>query len=77
MSKGKWILLGAVVLVAIVSLWAWMWTNGVYNTEIKLNRGYQASENAVETSMDTMRKVIMNQHTCTKEWADNFIKHAC
>ena len=58
--------LGALLIIGI-------WIAGVFNTEIALSNRYDAQANVVETTLDTMRKTIMNQHNCTKEWADKFI----
>lgn len=69
MSKG--VLAGVGVLV--LAFMAVSWYFGIYNGEVSLGRRYDAQFNVVETSLDTMRKTIMNQHQCTKEWADSFI----
>jgi len=74
MSKGTLVGISSVVLLAIVfGCWT-MWKMNAVKGEIALSNRYEAQFNVVETTMDTMRKTIMNQHTCTKEWADNFVK---
>jgi hypothetical protein len=65
--------MGVAVLMVLVLVLAVAWYFGVVNGEISLGRRYDAQFNVVETALDTMRKTIMNQHTCTKEWADSFI----
>lgn len=73
MSKGMLVGLGiAVMLVAMVAIGVG-WYFSVCNGEVRLANRYDAQFNVVETSLDTMRKTIMNQHNCTKEWADKFI----
>lgn len=59
-------ILGLIMVIGI-------WIAGVFNGEIALANRYDAQANVVETALDTMRKTIMNQHNCTKEWADKFI----
>jgi len=73
-SKGA--LVGiAVAVVVVLTLVCWtFWKMNVAKGEIALANRYEAQFNVVETTLDTMRKTIMNQHKCTKEWADNFIK---
>lgn len=46
----------------------------IINTEVSLRKQYEAQQNIVETTMDKMRKVIMNENKVTKDWADKFIK---
>ena len=60
------VMAGVLVIVLIIA--------GIFNTQIALSNRYDAQANVVETTLDTMRKTIINQHNCTKEWADNFIK---
>jgi len=60
-------------LVIVTLLCSAMWAVGIKNGEITLANRYDAQFNVVETTLDTMRKTIMNQHNCTKEWADKFI----
>jgi hypothetical protein len=73
MNKAVWVGFGllAVFVLSLVCLLAWYF--GVVNTEVSLSKRYEAQFNVVETALDTMRKTIMNQHKCTKEWADTFI----
>ena len=61
------------VLLLLVVVCVFFWTIGIKRTEVQLRMRYEAQSNVVETSLDNMRKVIMNQHKCTKEWADRFI----
>lgn len=46
----------------------------VMNTEVSLRKQFEAQQNVVETTMDKMRKVIMNENKVTKDWADKFIQ---
>ena len=73
MSKGTVVAIVAVVIVLIAGVSWQLWRMNVTKGEIVLNNRYDAQANVVETTLDTMRKTIMNQHTCTKEWADQFI----
>lgn len=73
MSKGKIVGLGIGAVVVLGILLAAFGVVGIINTEIGLSNRFVAQFNVVETSLDTMRKTIMNQHNCTKEWADKFI----
>ena len=73
MSKKVIVELGLLGLVILTLLSAGLWAVGIKNGEITLANRYDAQFNVVETTLDTMRKTIMNQHTCTKEWADQFI----
>jgi len=73
MSKGRLVGIGVSVVVVLAVLMTVFKVVGIYNTEIELGRRFDAQFNVVETSLDTMRKTIMNQHNCTKEWADKFI----
>jgi len=73
MSKGAIVGVGLLALVVLILIVGVAWYFGVVNGEISLGRRYDAQFNVVETALDTMRKTIMNQHACTKEWADSFI----
>lgn len=46
----------------------------IVNTEVSLRKQYEAQQNVVETTMDKMRKAIMNENKVTKDWADKFIQ---
>lgn len=73
MSKTALVLVCLIIIVLLV-LGSWvLWKMGVAKQEITLANRYEAQFNVVETTLDTMRKTIMNQHKCTKEWADKFI----
>ncbi len=73
MSKGTLVTLSIVVVLLVGALCFFMWTMGIKRTEVRLRTRFDAQFNVVETSLDNMRKTIMNQHKCTKEWADKFI----
>jgi len=73
MSKGLRIGIAMLVLLVMVFVCGVAWYFGLVNTEVSLSKRYEAQSNVVETALDTMRKTIMNQHKCTKEWADTFI----
>ena len=64
------IVAGVVVLLAVVMI---SWYFSITNGEVRLANRYEAQFNVRETTLDTMRKVLMNQYTVTKEFADNFI----
>ena len=46
----------------------------IVNTEVSLRKQFEAQHNVVETTMDKMRKVIMNEGKLTREYADKFIQ---
>ena len=46
----------------------------IVNTEVSLRNQFEAQHNVVETTMDKMRKTILNNHKVTKDWADKFIQ---
>jgi len=73
MSKGTLVVIVGVVVLGVVGISWQLWRMNVVKGEIALANRYEAQSNVVETTLDTMRKTIMNQHTCTKEWADKFI----
>jgi hypothetical protein len=73
MSKGSIVGLGIVGVIILLVIAVFGWCVSTFNTEIQLANRFDAQFNVVETTLDTMRKTIMNQHNCTKEWADKFI----
>ena len=73
MSKGLIITLVMFGIVALFGISVISWYVGTKNTEITLSNRYEAQKNVVETTLDTMRKTIMNQTKCTREWADKFL----
>jgi len=73
MSKGTLVGISIIAVLVIIVIVVAASIIGVINTEVKLANRYDAQFNVVETTLDTMRKTIMNQHKCTKEWADQFI----
>lgn len=76
MSKGSIIALsvvGSVVLFIIISI---CWICGIYNGEVRIANRYDAQSNVVETTLDTMRKDLMNKFKVTKQFAEDFIKVA-
>jgi hypothetical protein len=72
-NKKTLVVVGSVVTLAIFVAVVAIGCVGIINTEVKLANRYEAQFNVVETTLDNMRKTIMNQHKCTKEWADKFI----
>lgn len=73
MSKGILVGAGMFILLIVMVAIGVGWYFGVCNDEVRLANRYEAQFDVVETALDTMRKTIMNQHNCTKEWADKFI----
>ena len=74
MSKGTLVGISLVVMLALAfGCWTF-WKMDVVKGEIVLANRYDAQFNVVETTLDTMRKTIMNQHKCTEEWAEKFIQ---
>lgn len=73
MSKGTIVALcsvGAILLLVIIGI---SWYFGIINGEVRLANRYDAQFNVRETSLDTMRKTLMNQFKVTQEYADKFI----
>jgi hypothetical protein len=73
MSKGLIVGLSLAGLFLLTVIGIGCWYVGVKNTEVTLANRYDAQFNVVETTLDTMRKTIMNQTKCTREWADKFL----
>ena len=73
MSKSLIVMLVILGIVALFGVSVVSWYIGTKNTEITLANRYEAQMNVVETTLDTMRKTIMNQTKCTREWADKFL----
>ena len=63
-----------IVLSLVVTLFLWIWTMNVNKGQIKLSNGYDAQVNVVETTMDNMRKTLMNDFKVQRNFADDFIK---
>ena len=74
MGKGALICIIGTAVVALLVVIAISWAVAIYNTEVRLANRYDAQFNEVETSLDTMRKTIMNQFKVTREFADKFIQ---
>ena len=74
MNKSMIIGISGVIVFVIICICSVSWFIGVKNTEIALSNRYDAQQNVVETTIDTMRKTIMNQTKCTREWAEKFIE---
>lgn len=62
---------GAFLLLVIIFIG---WYFSVVNGEVRLANRYDAQFNVVETTLDTMRKTLMNQYKITKESADQVIR---
>ena len=73
MSKNMVIGIVGAVIILMTVICVSVWKMNVAKGEIVLKNRYEAQFNVVETTLDKMRKDIMNQHKCTKEWADQFI----
>lgn len=74
---GKLILIIGLVMVAslfILGGCSAVWVLGTYNGEARLRIRYEAQTKVVETTLDNMRKTLMNQYKVSKEFADTFIK---
>ncbi|MFW6121981.1 MAG: hypothetical protein ACOC80_13950 [Petrotogales bacterium] len=74
MSKGTIVGIGVIGVSVIIALSLIAWIMGIYNTEIELSNSYDAQFNTVETTLDTMRKTIMNQYKVNQDYADKFIQ---
>ena len=61
MNKSGWIMIGIVVLVLVAMVVAFFWTMNVKKGEIVLVNEYDAQSNTVETTLDGMRKTLINQ----------------
>lgn len=51
-----------------------IWVMGIFNGEVQLRTKFEAQQNLVESTMDTMRKTLMNQYQVSKDFADTFVK---
>lgn len=77
MSKGMIFgIIGAVVvgISLICAIFIGCWIFSIYNGEIALRTRFEKQENVVESTMDNMRKTLMNQYSVSKEFAETFIK---
>lgn len=61
-----------IFVVLVFSIVVWIFS--IINTEISLRYQYEATQNQVETTLDKMRKLIMNEYKVTKDFADAFIQ---
>jgi len=61
------------VLSIVFGGW-YIWKMDVLNGEIGLSVRYEAQSSVVEAKLFEARSVIKNNHACTEEWADKFIK---
>lgn len=68
--------LGIIASVVVFCVVVLIWIMNIFNTEISLDNRYDAQFNVVETQMDNMRKTLMNQHSVTESFAEDFIKVA-
>jgi len=68
--------LSLVILLFVGSFTIALYFMGTLNTQNGLAVRYQAQTKVVETTMDTMRKTLMNQYGVHKDVADTFIKVA-
>lgn len=62
------------VLLLLGSLF--FWVVSIYNGEVKLSNRYDAQYNIIETTLDNMRKDLINKFKVTRQFADDFIKVA-
>jgi hypothetical protein len=69
----KWIGLGVVGAVILLAIIAIVWYFGIVNGEVRLSTRYDAQFNVRETTLDKMRKTLMNQYGVTRESADKVI----
>lgn len=71
------IVIAAVISILLVALGVAVffgWYVSVVNTEISLRTQYNAQAKSRETSLDKMKKVLLNQYKVTGEFADAFVK---
>lgn len=76
MSKGTIVTLSVVGAIVLLTIIVVSWGFGIVNGEVRLANRYEAQFNVRETTLDTMRKTLMNQFKVTKEFADKFIASA-
>lgn len=76
MKKSTIIMLSVVGIIAMIIAMIGIYAVSINNTEIELHNRYDAQFNVVETTLDKMRKDLMNQFKVTKKFADDFIKVA-
>ena len=65
---------GIVASMFVLALVGVIWTISIFNGEVRLHTKFDAQKNVVESTMDTMRKVLMNQYQVNKDFADTFVK---
>jgi hypothetical protein len=72
----KWMIIGGGFLATMVvlAIAVAIWVMSIFNTEVQLRTRFEAQQNVVESTMDTMRKTLMNQYKVNKDFADTFIK---
>jgi hypothetical protein len=64
------ILVMGMVFIASIAIWFFSMTNG----EVRLRTKYEMQQKVVETSLDNMRKTLINQYNVSSEFAETFIK---
>ena len=74
MQKSIIVKIASVGIVMLVLVMIVEYAVSINNTEIELRNRYDAQFNVVETTLDKMRKDLMNQYKLTKEFADKFIQ---
>ncbi|HUS50099.1 MAG TPA: hypothetical protein VMZ91_08030 [Candidatus Paceibacterota bacterium] len=73
----SWLIAGGIGLVAVIVIISmFVWSMGVYKTEVGLSNRYDAQFNVVETSLDQMRNTLVNQFKVNKKFAEDFVKVA-
>ena len=73
MTKTGWVVIGAVVLIAVYVLCINLWTMGVTKEEIKKANVYAAQFNVVETQIDNTVSTIVNTYKVPDKFAKDFI----
>lgn len=74
MSKTTLVMLIVLGLLVVFGLSFFFWTMGIKRTENVLAKRYSAQENVVETTLDKMRKTLINQFKVKESFANDFIK---
>lgn len=74
MSKALIIGGGVAIVLVMFGIASVFYVFGILNGEVSLRVRYEAQENVVESTMDNMRKTLMNQYSVSKEFAETFVK---
>ena len=76
MKKSTIVTISAIAIAILIVLGVLLKIQGSKNTDNRLRKAVAAQEKVVETSLDKMRKTLINQYKVNQEFAENFIKAA-